>query len=174
MSGELATRVTVWLALIGYLAGPLAALVGRAHPDWQRAARVLYSVGLLFFLAHVALAFHVYYGWSHSVAYAQTAQETFEVTGRRSGVGLYLNYLFTVLWCLDVADWRRRGLDGFRRRPPWVDFALHGFFLFMAFNATVVFEAGPVRWAGGFAAVALLVVAAVAAGPRRRRRVPLR
>ncbi|MEO1367922.1 MAG: hypothetical protein AAFX50_12170 [Acidobacteriota bacterium] len=170
MSGELATRITVWLALIGYLAGPSAALVGRGDPAWQRSARTIYSWGLAFFLAHVALAFHVYYGWSHREAYVQTAQETFEVTGRRSGVGLYLNYLFTVLWCLDVADWRRRGVAGFRRRPPWIDVALHGFFLFMAFNATVVFEEGAVRWAGACAAAALAGVA-VAAGTRRRRRV---
>lgn len=170
VTGELATRVTIWLALAGYLAGPISALLGRAHPGWQRRARILYSFGLGFFLAHVALAFHVYYGWSHRVAYFETARQTLEATGRDSGSGIYLNYLFTLLWSFDVADWWRRGAVGFRRRPPWVDLALHGFFLFMAFNATVVFETGPVRWAGVAASVLLF---ALAAGRRRIQRVPL-
>ncbi|MEM1179101.1 MAG: hypothetical protein AAGM22_12205 [Acidobacteriota bacterium] len=168
MTGEFATRLTVWLALVGYLAGPTSALWGRDHGSWQRLARGLYTVGLTAFLAHVALAFHVYYGWSHRVAYVETARQTFEATGSRSGAGLYLNYLFTVLWCLDVAAWWRTGLLRFRERPPWIDGALHGFFLFMAFNATVVFEEGPVRWAGLVATLALL---ALAAGTWRRRRV---
>jgi len=40
VSGEWLTRVTVWLALAGYLAGPLAALNARRREPWQRQARL--------------------------------------------------------------------------------------------------------------------------------------
>ena len=161
MSGEFWTRLSVWMALVGYLAGPLAALLGRQHPTWQRAARAIYTAGLLFFLAHVALAFHVFYDWSHIIALRETARETLEVTGRQSGAGLYLNYLFTLLWIVDALWWWRRP-ESFERRNPWIAVTLHGFMLFMAFNATVVFEEGAVRWAGVLGTV-LLVTALVPA-----------
>ncbi len=164
--GDLLTRASVWLALLGYLAGPLAALAGRHWAQWQGTARAIYTAGLVCFLVHVAAAFHFFYGWSHETALTETARETFEAVGRRDGSGLYLNYLFTVLWLADVAWWWRAGLDGFRRRTPWICLVLHGFFVFMAFNATVVFEDGAVRIAGALATAAL--VAAVLAAWRRR------
>ncbi len=168
--GDILTRASVWLALLGYLAGPCAALVGRQHLGWQRSARAIYTLGLVAFLIHVAAAFHAFYGWSHATALVETAKETAEVTGVASGSGLYLNYLFTVLWILDAIWWWRVGVVAFRRRSAWVSGALHGFFLFMAFNATVVFEQGPVRWAGVLAAVALVILVArrqVSAGRSR-------
>ncbi len=158
--GDVLTRASVWLALLGYLAGPCAALLGQQHRGWQRTARWIYSAGLVAFLIHVAAAFHVFYGWSHATALIETTRETAEVTGVASGSGLYLNYLFTVLWIVDVIWWWRVGVVSFRRRSAWVNGVLHGFFLFMAFNATVIFEQGPVRWAGVLGSVALVILVA--------------
>ena len=117
------------------------------------------------FLVHVAAAFHFHYEWSHEVALAETARQTFEAVGVASGAGLWLNYLFTLLWTGDVAYWWR-GLERYRRRPIVVHVALHAFFLFMAINATIVFEDGVVRWSAA-AVLAVLVVAGVAALVRR-------
>ncbi len=159
LSAEWLTRATVWLALACYLAGPIAALMGRDHGPWQRRARGLYTAGLVAFLFHVLLAFHVFYGWSHSVALAETARETAAVTGHDTDAGLYVNYVFLALWLLDVVWWWRAGWSRFRKRPAGVDLALHGFFVFIAFNATVVFETGPVRWFGASGLVLLAIVA---------------
>ena len=165
--GDFVTRASVWVALLGYLAGPCAALVGRGHQPWQRAARAAYSAGSIAFLVHVAAAFHFFYGWSHAVALAETAKETAAVTGTASGIGLYLNYAFTLLWVLDAGWWWRAGTEDFRRRRPWIGASLHGFFLFMAFNATVIFEQGPIRWIGGVLTVALAaLLGAVSIRPR--------
>jgi hypothetical protein len=53
----------------------------------------------------------------------------------------------------------------YQSRSPWIDRLLHGFMLFIVFNSMVVFETGPIRWAG----VALFVVLPLAWLAARRR-----
>ena len=149
-------KVSIWLALLCYLAGPLAAMTGREDRTWQAGARLAWSLGCVAFLVHVAAAFQVEYAWSHAVALRETARQTAAVTGWETGTGLYLNYLFTLLWVVDAAWWWR-GLERYRNRPAWVTASLHGFCLFIAVNATMVFETGLIRW------IALLVMLALAA-----------
>lgn len=153
----LVLRLSIWLALVLWLAGPASALVGRSSPGWQRAARTLWTLGFAAYAVHVATAFHVVHDWSHAAAYAATARDTAAVTGVESGFGLWLNYLFTALWAADAASWWRLGIAGYRRRPRWVAAGSYGFMAFMAFHATVVFEQGPVR-AFGLAGSALLAL----------------
>jgi len=151
-SGELLTRWTIRLALGCYALSVFLVLTERS--DHPRGGRWAWTAGLLAYLAHVACAFHYYHDWSHDAAYATTAAETREVVGLDWGGGLYFNYGFTTLWLIDVLWWwahpRSRA-----SRPRAIGYALHGFLAFMAFQATVVFEGGPVRWAG-LAATALL------------------
>lgn len=154
-------HASVWIALLAYLAGPLAACLGRTDLVWQRRARAVYTFGCAAFLVHVASAFHVFYDWSHAVALRETARQTLEVTGVDSGTGLYFNYVFTVLWIVDAAWWHIAGLERFRDRPMQVTAALHGFFVFMAFNGTVVFEHGAVRWMGALGTLTLVAALAV-------------
>ncbi|MCG8461445.1 MAG: hypothetical protein MI919_34620 [Holophagales bacterium] len=163
---ELLVRASVWLAIAAYPAGLLAAWFGRDDLDFQRLSRRVYSLGCAAFLVHVAAAFHVYHGWSHARALAETARQTAELTGTESGLGLWANYFFTLFWALDVASWWRSGLRGHRQRPAWIGVGLHSFFLFMIFNATVVFEEGPARWAGAALFLTLAGLGFVAA--RRR------
>lgn len=158
---NLLVTTTVHLALLAYVVGLLAACVGRHHRPWQATARLVWTVGCGLFLVHVAAAFHFHYGWSHAIALRETARQTAELTGVASGAGLYLNYLYTVLWVADAAFWWR-GLERYRSRPVAVDGALHGFFLFIGFNATVVFEEGWVRWGAVASLVAVIAVLAVA------------
>ena len=117
-----------------------------------RDARLVWTLGWAAYLVHVALAFHLAFGWSHAEAVEQTRQ--------RSGVGegIYVSHLFTLLWTVDVGWWWLSP-RGHTSRPRWMTWALHGFMAFMVFNATVVYETGPIRWAGvaGFLTLAVLV-----------------
>ena len=118
----------------------------------DRAARAAWIAGGACFLAHVAAAFQFEHHWSHSAAYAATADQTAAVFGIHWGGGVYFNYLLAVLWILEAIRWTRSR-------------ALHAFFAFMFFNATIVFGSPFARWLG---AASLLVIAVVAASRSRR------
>ena len=85
------------------------------------------------FVVHLGMAFHHYHHWSH----ADAVRRTQAATG--FGAGVYLSDLFALAWTADVAAWWLRPAC-YARRSPWIDRALHGFMLFMVFNATVVYE----------------------------------
>jgi hypothetical protein len=131
-------------------------------PRW-RWSRAIWTVGCIIFLAHVAAAFHFVHGWSHAAAFEHTRRQTQALTGWDSGAGLYLNYLFTAWWVLDVLAWWR-WVDWPQRRVPY--WMMQAYFAFLMFNATVVF--GPRGWmvVGGVVGVGLVVLWA-----RRRREV---
>lgn len=152
--GELATRWTVRLALAGYFAG--AALRGGRprSSNRERVARLAWTLGCLFYLAHVGCAFHYFHGWSHAAAYQRTADETAATTGWKWGGGLYFNYAFTVVWLADTLWWWRPAAG---RRAHWLATSVQAFLAFMVFNATVVFGHGAIRWFG-LAGCALLAV----------------
>lgn len=134
------TRGTVWVALACYV----AALAWRST---GHGARMTWLAGCLFFLAHMVAAFHFHHQWSHALAWEDTRQQTHAVTGWNYGGGLYFNYAFAAIWIIDCAAWLWSGrlLSEFNR--PW-RIALHGFFTFMIFNATVVFGRGWAKPAG--------------------------
>ena len=74
-TGEWLTRTTVWVALALYVASESVNTVWRARRS-AALAWWLGAVGCLFFLAHVACAFHYFHDWSHVMAYESTAQQT--------------------------------------------------------------------------------------------------
>jgi hypothetical protein len=154
-TGELLTRWTVRLALGLYAAGLGLLLASSGRPGWLRVARVVWSAGCALFLVHVACAFHFFHDWGHADAYRETARQTGDLFGAYWGGGLYFNYAFTLAWLADVLWWWARPAGVYLRRTRWVTVPLHAFLLFMAFNATVVFETGPTRWAGVAALAAL-------------------
>src|SRR5262245_52625125 len=135
--GKGLTRNTVRVALLFY--GLAVVLVLRRAPEVL--ARLCWTLAWAAFVVHVGMAFHHQLDWSH----ARALEHTRQVSG--VGAGLYVSYLFTLLWTADVLWWWRAPA-GRAARPPWVDAGLHGFMLFMVFNATVVFESGLIRWAG--------------------------
>lgn len=158
--GELLTRWTVRLALAGYV----TALVLRLHR--RPGARLAWTFGFACFVVHVLVAFHVYHGWSHAHAYEETARRTLETTGFAFGGGLYLNYLFALVWAVDLAWWWCAA-RGYESRSRFVEGVVQGFFAFIALNATLVFGVGTIRWVGGLACVVLaLAVSSRAASAR--------
>jgi hypothetical protein len=163
--GDTLTRNTVRLSLAWY-AVALCLMMGLGPRDWDvstivgRLARDCWTLALACFLVHLAMAFHYYHHWSHAHAFEHTR----EVSG--VGEGLYISYFFTVVWAADVAFWWLRPAQ-FAARSPWFDRTLHAFMLFIVFNSMVIYETGPIRWAG------LLMFALLASAwfiARRRRR----
>ena len=152
LDGKLLTLWTILAAAALYAVSVIAWLRRR-----DRSARLAWTIACLLYLAHVACAFNFYHHWSHSAAYEDTSRRTAELLSMHWGGGIYFNYVFTVVWMMDVIWWWR-GLALYRKRPRWMNASVHAFFAFMFFNATVVFAAGPVRWLGLLATAALAFV----------------
>jgi hypothetical protein len=145
--GELLTRCTIRIAMALYV----ASLATRAN--WPRLSRCAWTAGCAFYFAHVACAFAYFHHWSHAEAYALTAQTTAAVVGLDWGGGLYINYVFTLVWIADVCWWWTD-----RPRPRWIGWTVQAFMGFIAFNATVVFASGFSRWFGIAACVLLALI----------------
>jgi hypothetical protein len=133
-------HATARLALAGYALGLVLRCVDR-----PMSARVAWTAGFLLLCLHVAAAFHLVHGWSHADAYESTARRTADAVGWASGAGLYANYLFLLVWGADVAWWWLAPA-GYRSRPAWAEGVIQGYLAFIAFNAAVIFAAGPARW----------------------------
>ena len=147
--GEFLTRASVWLALCAYAAGSATLLLARGRRTWRARARLAWTFGCIFLLAHMCCAFSYYHGWSHVVAYRETARQTREMTGLDWGGGLFINYLFAAAWLADVLWWWRWP-ESHAHRSRMLTASWHGFFFFMVFNGAAVFGTGPVRWLGVF------------------------
>src|SRR6185295_9886321 len=102
---------------------------------------------------------------SHAAALKSTALQTEEMLGVAWGGGLYLNYAFAVVWIAD-SIWSWRGMERYETRHRLVEWFIQGFLGFMAFNGTVVFASGAVRWVATGAGLAL-VAAWLIAGRHR-------
>jgi hypothetical protein len=156
-AGDDLTRNTVRLAL-GYYAVAAALMLLLQPAEWTgqgrgRLARACWTLAWAAYLVHLAMAFHFYHHWSHSDA----VRHTREVSG--FGEGIYFSHLFTLLWGVDVAVWWLWP-KAYATRRAWIGISLHAFMTFVIFNATVVYETGPIRWAailvyGGLATLAI-------------------
>lgn len=163
--GPVIVTATIWTALLAYFvamtfslrreptrpAGVQAAsapaeeivrqTVGEMLGRREKYARSWWTMAVIAYLSHVAAAFHFYHGWSHEKAYALVEEQS------GFGPGIYITYLFSLLWSFDAIWWWWRPA-GRARRPRWLHLTLHLFFAFIMFNGAIVFEAGPSRWGG--------------------------
>ena len=156
-TGQILTGITIWISIGAYAAGLVTFARSRTRQNRDAAARLLWTVACAALLAHVAFAFHNYHGWSHTVAYVDTARQTREVIGLNWGGGLYVNYILVLGWVADLLWWWLGGIDSYRRRPQLLIIAWHAFLIFIIFNSTVIFESGATRWAGLLVCVVLCV-----------------
>lgn len=162
-------RWSVRIAVLLYL--------GRVWTEWNapgscqnyatlvRRARWLWTIGGLFYFAHVLYAFAFVHHWSHAQAYRHTAEQTAAMTGIHWGGGLHLNYVLTLIWLVDIAAWWSVDVQ-FPYRSKIYFILLHSFFAFMVFQATVVF--GPVWWKC-FALLAAVAVGGIECARARQR-----
>ena len=79
-----------------------------------------------------------------------------------------MSYLFTLLWAGDALWWWGSPLT-YAIRSRWLTRALHAFMLFIVFNGMVVYETGPIRWAGLLMFVGLAIGWCAARGVPRFR-----
>ena len=151
--GEFLTRWTIRLALACYLFCLAEAVLGHGtvHTRARDIVRLVWTLGCGLFIAHVIAAFGYYHHFSHQAAYEDTAQQTEDLLGFSFGGGIYFSYVFLTLWIADVA-WRWIRPDS---RPVWLDWPLHAYMFFIAFNGAIVFEEGVSRIAGIIACVLL-------------------
>jgi hypothetical protein len=163
--GELLTRWTIRLALALYVTGIVLRVRAEGRRPWLIAARLTWVAGCASFFVHVACAFQFFHAWSHRAAYEATARQTAEVVGLAWGGGLYVNYAFAAVWAAD-ACWWLSWPERYQARSPVIEGAVQGFLAFVAFNATVVFGAGAIRWAG--LATTLLLAALIWHARRQR------
>lgn len=117
----------------------------------QRFARIVWTLACGTYLVHVAMAFEHAHHWSHDDAFRHVEAVS------RFGYGIFVSYLFTLVWLADVVWWWASRTT-YQRRPRWLGMSIHGFMSFVIFNATVVFADGWVRWIS-VAAFALLAIA---------------
>jgi len=109
MLGPLLTNWTIRLALICYaavLAGEIAA-PQVARRSWL--ARLVWTIGCVLFLGHVACAFQFYHHWSHAEAYVNTAERTGEMIGLEGTVFLRGTGLAVDVGTFIFAEHRGRG-----------------------------------------------------------------
>ncbi len=154
--GDDLTRWTVRVALAFFAPALLVMIAGRPDPSgwWNRFARLAWTLGCATFLVHLGMAFHYYHHWSHADAIARTQR----ISGY--GAGVYFSHLFTLLWLSDVLAWWLH--PAWRAaRPAWLSRLWYGYMIFIAFNGMVVFETGPIRWAGFTMVAAFLLCAAL-------------
>ena len=171
MPVEELTRWTIRLALCGYLGRIFLGLLAGNRPAMMHLARWCWIAGCVMLWTHVVCAFQFYHHWSHATAYDQTARETLDQVGVNFGGGIWFNYLFIALWTADAAWWWGSE-SSYLRRPRWVSITLHAYLVFIVFNATVVFETGPVRWIAILATGVVMVLGAKQY--RQKCRLPVR
>ena len=115
-----------------------------------------WMLGYMAFVIHFVSAFHYKYEWNHAKALELTAKQTFEITGLQTGIGLYFNYFFTLIWLSDLL-WLKLFNQSYKNRHPWICYSIHGFMAFMWFNATVIFGSFTGQLIGIFAFLGLVI-----------------
>ena len=101
-------------------------------------------------------AFHYTHHWRQGDAIESTARKTEQLIGGALGEGLYFNYLFLTVWIADILYWWLRP-ERYETRPAWMEYGIHGYLFFVAFNGAVIFESGVTR-IGGTVAIGIFAV----------------
>ena len=110
-------------------------------------AKSLWLLGSLLSLLHAIATMAFYHQFQHVAAYQDTAHQTEQAIGVAIGFGIWLNYIFVVVWLID-ALWMSGFAKSYFARHRVFNWTIYGFLSFIAFNGAIVFESGPVRWIG--------------------------
>ena len=87
-------RYTADVAVLFWTIAVFAMQFGNAH-----LARLTWTLGCLAFLIHVGVAFQYAHHWSHAKAFAHVERAS------GYGEGIFVSYLFTLIWIGDVLWW---------------------------------------------------------------------
>jgi hypothetical protein len=150
----LLVRATILIATILWAWAEILKIL---RPQQVEPARRLWTAGAVLALVHAVIAFDTAYGWSHAAAVAATARQTAAVTGVSWGGGIFVNYVFVIVWLADAAWWWVAPA-AYLRRPLTLERARVAFFVFMFLNGAVIF-AGTAGRIVGVPAIAAVCVA---------------
>ena len=109
------------------------------------AANLVYAVGAFIMAIHIVCSYGIAHEWSHQAALDHTANETLDVVGVAVPHGVYVNFLFLIVYVANGV-WRFRLGASRMRRPQVVAIAIDCFLDAIVLMATVVFETGWIRW----------------------------
>jgi hypothetical protein len=140
----------VWLSLIAFAAGELAKS-RRYAGAWSISA-----TGAILLAVHIVVAMAVRHGWSLESALEATARQTNDMFGFNWGGGVYVNYVFAMVWIAELFVWRQWP-EGYASRPGWIKWSLRVFYVVIIVSAAVIFATDWRRWLGA-AILAVLVL----------------
>ena len=158
-----ALYVTIWLSMILFVAGEAGKRFARAErrslwPVWA------WAVGVVLCAVHMVIAMAVRYGLSHRDAVRGTAEQAAAVYGIGWSGGLYVNYVFLLIWAGETAWWATSPRT-YLSRGAILEWSLRTFYFVIIFNAVVVF-ARPMMRPVGMLLIAALVATWVRKGAR--------
>jgi hypothetical protein len=143
--GVYVIKGAIWVALLFYLAGLARIFMADGAVAGLRQARRLATIGYGVYLLHVLMGFQGFYGWSHEAAYEVMALQTYDIIKVRSGVVIYVNYLFTAVWLAELI-WAWGWFSNWQQRSRWASRLIHGFLAGVLFCGMGIFSEGLVRW----------------------------
>ena len=146
-------RGTMVLATVAWAVGEV---LMRRSASADRRARVAWTIGVALALLHVILAFEFVYSWNHDAAVKVTAHQTADLVGWEWRGGIYINYIFLLLWLADVSWWWAAPASH-AARSVRLERARLVLFAFMVFNGAVVFASATTRVVGVAAVAAALI-----------------
>jgi hypothetical protein len=111
-------------------------------------------LGSILALGHSVGSLVTFHDGSQANALASTAEQTRELLGFSFGAGLYVNYVFVLVWMSD-AIFRIVAPSRYERLPAYYYWIVNAFLFFIAFNGAIVFKSGLVRWIGLLCCVGL-------------------
>jgi hypothetical protein len=135
---------TIWAAMILFVAAETAK--ARPHGATPGAWR-LWAAGALLCAIHIVLAMAVHHAWSHEHAVRETAARSAEVYGFGWRGGLYLNYVFLLVWIAELVWWRASPA-AYLGRSGFLAWTLRAFYAVIIVNAVVIFASPPGRVVG--------------------------
>jgi len=106
-----------------------------------RLARFVWTLGFVLLCLHLIATFHFLFEWRIEKAHEHILKRTIETTGIATGIGLWVNLAFSVVWLVDVIAWGRN-LNWCEKTIPYR--TVQVFVAFMMIQSTVVF--GPRFW----------------------------
>jgi hypothetical protein len=142
--------------LAATMAWAIGEVLKRRSARLDRLSRVVWTLGVALSVVHVVVAFHFVYRWDHEAAVAATVQQSVDRFGVAWRGGIYVNYVFVILWLVDVCWWWTAP-GSYQSRPLALERARFLVFLFMFVNGAIVFASGAGRVVGGISVGLALV-----------------